>query len=144
MVEQHDKITGAAPKKEEDPPDAILTMQSFSIGRMDERVSFLETLNCPVIQVATSTEGFDEWMNNPRGLSPSNVAMSVALPETDGRIFSTVVGFKQEQGVDSDLQFRTKYLVPEKSRPKMSPGTSRGPLRTLIFLQEYWFSCRKR
>ena len=40
--------------------------------------------------------------------------MSVALPETDGRIFSTVVGFKQEQGVDSDLQFRTKYLVPEK------------------------------
>ena len=101
-------------KKEEDPPDAILTMQSFSIGRMDERVSFLETLNCPVIQVATSTEGFDEWMSNPRGLSPSNVAMSVALPETDGRIFSTVVGFKKEQGVDSDLQFRTKYLVPEK------------------------------
>jgi len=101
-------------KKEKEPPDAILTMQSFSIGRMDERVSFLETLNCPVIQVATSTEDFDAWLNNPRGLSPSNVAMSVALPETDGRIFSTVVGFKQEQSFDSDLQFRTKYLVPEK------------------------------
>ncbi len=101
-------------KKEEHPPDVILTMQSFSIGRMDERVSFLDTLNCPVIQVATSTDDIEAWESNPRGLSASNVAMSVALPETDGRIFSTVVGFKESQSVDSDLQFETKHLVPEK------------------------------
>ena len=64
-------------------------MQGFSIGSgpsgnsRDDRVSFLETLNCPVIQVPTSTEDREAWLNNPRGISASNAAMSVALPETD-------------------------------------------------------------
>ena len=47
-------------KAENEPPDAILTMQSFSIGtgpsrgsiceQSEARISFLERLNCPVIQ----------------------------------------------------------------------------------------------
>ena len=104
-------------KAENDPPDAILTMQSFSIGRMDERsqagLSFLEKLNCPVIQVPTSTEDLEAWQKNPRGFSASNAAMSVVLPETDGRLFSTVVGFKQEQEEAPELEFRSKRLAPE-------------------------------
>jgi len=87
-------------KAEMEPPDAILTMQSFSIGTgpsgggMDEgsktRISFLERLNCPVIQVPTSTEDREAWLQNPRGFSASNAAMSVVLPETDGRLFSVL------------------------------------------------------
>jgi len=104
-------------KAEEERPDAILTMQSFSVGRMDEmgkaRLSFLEKLDCPVIQVPTSTENREAWLTNPRGLSPSNVAMSVALPEIDGRIFSTVVGFKSEEMIDPNLQFSLKSLAPD-------------------------------
>ena len=115
-------------KAEQEPPDAILTMQGFSIGsgpsgnRSDERVSFLETLNCPVIQVPTSTENREAWLNNPRGFSASNAAMSVALPETDGRFFSTVVGFKHDEVFsygeenDSELEFRLKRLTPDKTQ----------------------------
>ena len=110
-------------KAENEPPDAILTMQSFSIGtgpsrgsigeQSEARISFLERLNCPVIQVPTSTEDRDAWLKNPRGLSASNAAMSVVLPETDGRLFSTVVGFKQEQEVTPELEFRSKRLAPD-------------------------------
>jgi len=111
-------------KAEIEPPDAILTMQSFAIGTgtsggtgngrgSDSRISFLERLNCPVIQVPTSTEDREAWLKNPRGLSPTNAAMSVALPETDGRIFSTVVGFKSEEKYDPDMQFRLKRLAPD-------------------------------
>ena len=113
-------------KAEEEPPDAILTMQSFSIGtgpcggnideRGETRISFLERLNCPVIQVPTSTEDREEWLKNPRGLSATNAAMSVVLPETDGRLFSTVVGFKSEETYDPDLQFRSKRLAPDSNQ----------------------------
>ena len=115
-------------KAEQEPPDAILTMQGFSIGSgpsgksRDDRVSFLETLNCPVIQVPTSTEDREAWLNNPRGISASNAAMSVALPETDGRFFGTVVGFKHDEVFsygkenDSESEFRLKRLEPDKSQ----------------------------
>jgi len=113
-------------KAEEEPPDAILTMQSFSIGtgpcggnideREETRISFLERLNCPVIQVPTSTEDREEWLKNPRGLSATNAAMSVVLPETDGRLFSTVVGFKSEETYDPELQFRSKRLAPDSNQ----------------------------
>ncbi|MBC8259629.1 MAG: cobaltochelatase subunit CobN [SAR324 cluster bacterium] len=107
-------------KAETEPPDAILTMQSFSIGRMDERsetgLSFLEKLNCPVIQVPTSTEDREAWLKNPRGFSASNAAMSVVLPETDGRLFSTVVGFKQEQETAPELEFCSKRLAPDQKQ----------------------------
>ena len=113
-------------KAEVEPPDAILTMQSFSIGtgpcggnideREETRISFLERLNCPVIQVPTSTEDREEWLKNPRGLSATNAAMSVVLPETDGRLFSTVVGFKSEETYDPDLHFRSKRLAPDSNQ----------------------------
>lgn len=100
-------------RAELEPPDVVLTLQSFSIGRLDERVSFLETLGCPVLQVIASTENREAWMQNPRGLSPSNVAMSVALPETDGRVLTTVVGFKEAQETHPELEFQAKAVVPD-------------------------------
>ena len=100
-------------RAEADPPDVVLTLQSFSIGRLDERVSFLETLGCPVLQVVASTESREAWQENPRGLTPSNVAMSVALPETDGRVLTTAVGFKETQTVHPELEFQAKGVEPD-------------------------------
>ena len=92
-------------------PQVILTLQSFSICINDgNRVSFLETLGCPVLQVPVSSQNRDSWLQNPRGLSPSDIAMNVALPEIDGRILTTVVGFKEEwQGIP-ELEFTIKNL----------------------------------
>ena len=103
-------------RAETESPDVILTMQSFSIGRMDERISFLESLGCPVLQVIASSESRDAWIKNPRGLNPSNVAMSVALPETDGRVLSTVVGFKEFSKIHRELEFQAKAMVPDREQ----------------------------
>ena len=100
-------------RAETEAPDVILTLQSFSIGRMDERISFLESLGCPVLQVIASSESRDSWMANPRGLNPSNVAMSVALPETDGRVLTTVVGFKEVSQIHEELEYQAKAMVPD-------------------------------
>jgi len=100
-------------RAETDPPDVVLTLQSFSIGRLDERVSFLETLGCPVLQVVASSDSREAWQANPRGLTPSNVAMSVALPETDGRVLTTAVGFKETQAAHPELEFQAKGVEPD-------------------------------
>lgn len=59
----------------------------------------------PVIQVALSTARRADWLDSMRGLSPADLAMHVALPEVDGRIFGGVVSFKSAAPVDRDLQF---------------------------------------
>ena len=119
-------------RAETEPPDVILTMQSFSIGRMDERISFLESLGCPVLQVIASSESRDAWIKNPRGLNPSNVAISVALPETDGRVLSTVVGFKEFSKIHRELEFQAKAMVPDREQ-----------IRHVAELSKNWAELRK-
>lgn len=99
------------------PPDVILTLQSFSICINDsDRVSFLETLGCPVLQVPVSSQNREAWQHNPRGLSPSDIAMNVALPEVDGRVLTSVIGFKEEQKVLSELEYTIKNLQPHSQQ----------------------------
>ena len=40
----------------------------------------------PVLQVVLSTAGVAHWRESARGLATRDMAMSVALPEIDGRI----------------------------------------------------------
>ena len=78
-------------------PDIVLTMQSFAISSGGGDVSdFLKGLNCPVLQVPVSSSSREAWAKNPGGLSPAESAIQIALPEIDGRIMSTVAGFKEE------------------------------------------------
>jgi cobaltochelatase CobN len=99
---------------QESPPDIVLTTQSFSICMNEgDRLSFLEQLGCPVLQVPVALCGREAWLNNTAGLPPAEVAMNVALPEIDGRVFSTVAGFKEEDQVIAEVQFRAKRLKPD-------------------------------
>ncbi|MBV8375616.1 MAG: cobaltochelatase subunit CobN, partial [Verrucomicrobia bacterium] len=99
---------------QESPPDVVLTMQSFSICMNEEnRLSFLEQLGCPVLQVPAALCSREAWLNNPAGLPPAEIAMNVSLPEIDGRVFSTVAGFKEEDQLIADVQFRAKRLKPD-------------------------------
>ncbi|MBI3706695.1 MAG: cobaltochelatase subunit CobN, partial [Proteobacteria bacterium] len=72
------------------PPDVILNLTGFAVGDGDP----LATADCPVLQVVLA--GGDEagWRAGTRGLASRDVAMSVALPELDGRVLSRAVAFK--------------------------------------------------
>ncbi len=96
------------------PPDVILLTQSFSISSGgSDRLSFFEQLGCPVLQVPISSGNRETWVTNQAGLAPAEVAMNVALPEVDGRVFTTVIGFKEQDFFIPEVEYRAKRLVPD-------------------------------
>lgn len=84
-------------------PSAIVNATAFSartgVG------SPLDGPGVPVFQVIHATNDREAWAGSDRGLSPSDLAMHVALPEVDGRISGGVVSFKETAEPDPDLQF---------------------------------------
>jgi cobaltochelatase CobN len=54
-------------------------------------------LDLPILQVITSGGSVSDWQESLMGLSPSDNAMNIALPEVDGRIISRAVSFKALQ-----------------------------------------------
>ncbi|HXR55034.1 MAG TPA: cobaltochelatase subunit CobN [Acidimicrobiales bacterium] len=56
----------------------------------------LATLDVPVVQAICATTDARSWADSQIGLSPVDVAMSVAIPEFDGRIVSVPFSFKEE------------------------------------------------
>jgi cobalamin biosynthesis Mg chelatase CobN len=42
--------------------------------------------------------------------------MSVALPETDGRVLTTAVGFKETQATHPELEFQAKGVEPDTAQ----------------------------
>ena len=59
-------------------------------------VDYLDNLNVPMVQAIVSTGTEDDWLESDLGLGPIDTAMSVALPEFDGRLISVPISFKEE------------------------------------------------
>ena len=85
-------------------PAAIVNATSFS-ARGDDGQTPLDGAGVPVFQVALSTATRRAWDGAARGLSPSDLAMHVVLPEVDGRLFAGVASFKEPGSPDGALQF---------------------------------------
>ena len=81
---------------EELKPAVILNATAFS-ALDDDGASPLDVAGCPVLQVITSSSAQEAWQASTRGLSASDLAMHVALPELDGRLSAGVISFKAER-----------------------------------------------
>lgn len=83
-------------------PDVILNATSFAASSPGEtrRPSVLEAADCPILQTIFAGVEQKNWEESPRGLGPRDLAMNVALPEVDGRIFTRAVAFKASERVD--------------------------------------------
>ena len=80
-------------------------------------VDYLDRLNVPMVQAIASTGPQDAWLASDLGLGPIDTAMSVALPEFDGRLISVPVSFKEESGSGSGgLAGRLQRYVPREDR----------------------------
>ncbi len=77
----------------QNPPDVIINTTAFS-ARGDDGASVLDSADCPVIQTAMASSSEEAWQASPRGLSSTDLAMHVVLPEIDGRIFAGAISFK--------------------------------------------------
>jgi cobaltochelatase CobN len=81
-------------------PQAVITtvLASGSAGTdgADWDASALAGLGVPVVQATAATSPSATWLASSAGLSPLDVAMSVAIPEFDGRIIGGAFSFKEE------------------------------------------------
>ncbi|MGQ7848250.1 cobaltochelatase subunit CobN [Granulosicoccus sp. 3-233] len=74
--------------------DLILNTTAFSQSSMEDPGDHALMGDIPVMQVILSGSNQDSWESDTQGLTPSDIAMHVALPEVDGRIISRAVSFK--------------------------------------------------
>jgi cobaltochelatase CobN len=79
---------------------------------------FWQQLNLPVFQVILSGSTQAQWTADPRGLTPRDMAMNVALPEIDGRIITRAVSFKAVQQRCEAIETEVVTYEPEPSRIK--------------------------
>ncbi|MEY3596728.1 MAG: cobaltochelatase subunit CobN, partial [Pseudomonadota bacterium] len=75
------------------PPDVILNMTAFS-GRLGEGGGVLDRADAPVFQVILSTTWREPWQASERGLTTTDLAMNVVLPEFDGRIITRAISLQ--------------------------------------------------
>lgn len=86
-------------------PDLIINATAFSARGDSAAGSPFDVVDAPVLQVALSGSSRAAWLEADRGLSPSDLAIHVVLPELDGRIFGGVVSFKQAEAADPELGY---------------------------------------
>lgn len=87
-------------------PDIIVNATSFAASSSSEpRVpGILEQADCPILQTAFAGVEEGSWRGSARGLGPRDLAMNVALPEVDGRLFTRAVAFKAAERFDERTQ----------------------------------------
>ncbi len=92
----------------ENPPDVVLNATAFAVGSPDPEAARagtpLDATGAPVLQIVFSGGTENDWLDDPRGLGPRDIAMNVALPEVDGRILTRAVSFKGEAYFDEEAQ----------------------------------------
>ena len=101
-----DRDTGAfvAAKLRQWGPQIVLNATAFS-ARLDDAPSPLEAAGAPILQLVLSGSGREAWRDSARGLSQSDLAMQVVLPELDGRLLTTAISFKGEHSEVAGLEF---------------------------------------
>ncbi len=93
-------------------PRVVLNATAFS-ARRDDGSSPLDTADAPVLQVVLAGTTRDAWVESSRGLSPTDLAMHVALPELDGRLLTTAVSFKAEGTAVPGLEYARTIHQPD-------------------------------
>ncbi len=83
----------------------VFTLTSLAAAGLGARPAPFEQLGRPLLQGICCGTPRAEWRASKRGLSPSEAAMNVALPECDGRVGGPPVSFKEQH----------RY-VPERER----------------------------
>ena len=81
---------------------ALINTTGFSMKSMggDHEDFIFDQLGIPVIQAIFSSSTREVWEEGMFGLTPTDIAMNIALPEVDGRIIGRAVSFKKEAAKD--------------------------------------------
>lgn len=127
-------------------PAIILNATAFSALREDG-TTVLDAADVPVLQVVLASNSQEAWASSPRGLSPSDLAMNVVLPELDGRLLSRAISFKSEDEFDSRIEFasvrhrpcpdRIEFVARQAAQWVKLGRTPRAERRLALVLSDY-------
>jgi cobaltochelatase CobN len=94
--------------------DVVVSTMAFALGSAggpdggpDWQVSVLEELGIPQVQGIAISTTVEQWAASVTGAGPLDVAMSVAIPELDGRIIGVPASFKER-----DAEGTVRRVVP--------------------------------
>ncbi len=96
-------------------PNIILNTTAFS-AKLDDGKTVLDQANVPVLQAMLATTRQEPWSASTRGLSATDLAMNVVLPELDGRIVTRAISFKAEAERRTDTEFTRVIHQPMPDR----------------------------
>jgi len=97
--------------------NVLISTIAFTLAQFErEERSAFERLGIPVIQAILSTSSSADWHESTIGLSPRDLAMSVALPEFDGRVISVAISFKETSERDEALGVPLARYEPQRDR----------------------------
>ena len=92
-------------------PTIVINATAFAARDGDDG-SPLDAADCPILQVALTNAPRALWDQSQRGVSASDLAMHVVLPELDGRLFAGVISFKEPDDLGADLGLSLVRHVP--------------------------------
>lgn len=96
----------------------VLNLTGFSVAAPGAGSSWTPFSACgrPVLQLVASSGSEEAWRNGSSGLGPRDLAMSVALPEIDGRILTRAVSFKGDPVEDQATEITLTRYAPVPDR----------------------------
>lgn len=106
------------------PPAVILNATGFALG--DGENDPLATCGVPILQTVLASHSREAWMNGAQGLPARDIAMSVALPEIDGRLLAGAISFKSLAARDGATQCDLAVHAPHEDGVAFAASLAQG------------------
>ena len=100
------------------PPSVVINTTGFAVSTPGAEMpsTVLDETGAVVLQALFSSSPRATWENSSQGLSARDLAMSVALPEVDGRVLTRAVSFKSKARFDERVEANLVSHVPDAGR----------------------------
>lgn len=103
---------------EKNAPDVVINLTGFAVSAPggDRIPTVLEESGAMVLQAVLASSPRDVWEESQQGLSSRDLAMSVALPEIDGRVMTRAISFKAVDTFDTATECNIVAHEPVQDR----------------------------
>jgi len=100
------------------PPAVVVNTTGFAVSTpgAEKPSTVLDETGAVVLQAILSSSPRATWESSSQGLSARDLAMSVALPEVDGRVLTRAVSFKSKARFDERVEANLVSHEPDPGR----------------------------
>ncbi|KPF57327.1 cobaltochelatase subunit CobN [Rhizobium sp. AAP116] len=100
------------------PPSVVVNTTGFAVSTpgAEKPSTVLDETDVVVLQAIFSSSPRATWESSSQGLSARDLAMSVALPEVDGRVLTRAVSFKSKARFDERVEANLVSHEPDAGR----------------------------